>query len=48
MLIDYPNAKDYADEMFEKLHELTLLSADMLIKYKQHVVNLTELGFDYE
>jgi len=48
MLIDYPRAKDYAFEMFEKLHELELLSEEMLSKYKQHVINLSELGYDYE
>ena len=34
MLIDYPNSKDYAFSMFEKLCEMELLSAEMLPKYK--------------
>ena len=48
MIIDYPNAKDYAFGLFEKLTELTLLSKDMLPKYKQHVIHLEEMGYDYE
>jgi len=47
MLIDYPQAEKYAFEMFDKMLELELLSEDMLPKYKQHVMNLSELG-DFE
>jgi len=34
MLIDYPNSKDYAFSMFDKLCEMDLLSPEMLPKYK--------------
>jgi hypothetical protein len=38
MIIDYPNAKDYAFGLFDKLNELNLLTGEELTKYKQHVV----------
>lgn len=48
MIIDYPNAKEYAFGLFDKLNELGMLSGEMLTKYKQHVVQLEEMGYDYE
>jgi len=47
MLIDYPNSKDYAFGVFEKLNEMELLSADLVSKYKQHVENLQNVDYDY-
>jgi len=40
MLIDYPNAKDYVFGMFDKLHQLSLLTETQLANYKKHVENL--------
>lgn len=48
MVIDYPNSKDYAFGMFDRLCELELLASDMLEKYKLHVINLESMGYDYE
>ena len=39
-MIDYPNARDYACEMFVKLGELGVLKADQIPRYKQHVENM--------
>jgi hypothetical protein len=39
-MIDYPNAKGYAFEMFERLEVLGILKADQVLKYKQHVDNM--------
>jgi hypothetical protein len=39
-VIDYPNAKQYAIMMFERLGQLGILSNEMIERYKQHVVNL--------
>jgi hypothetical protein len=39
-LIDYPNSKDYAFMMLDKLGELKILGSDMIDKYKKHVENL--------
>ena len=39
-VIDYPNAKEYAFIMFEKLGELGILTSEMIGKYKKHVENL--------
>ena len=43
MMVDYPYAKDYAFDLFVKLHELQLLDDQQLSKYKQHVDNLANL-----
>jgi len=40
MMVDYPYAKDYAFELFEKLHALQLLDEMQLNNYKKHVNNL--------
>lgn len=39
-MIDYPRAKEYSFEMFEKLGELGVLNAEQIQKYKQHVENM--------
>lgn len=39
-LIDYPNAKDYAFIVLDKLGDLKILAPDMIDKYKKHVENL--------
>lgn len=39
-LIDYPNTKEYAFQMFEKMKEIGILSNDQVNKYKMHVENL--------
>jgi hypothetical protein len=40
MMVDYPYAKDYAFDLFEKLHALQLLDEMQLNNYKKHVNNL--------
>lgn len=40
MMVDYPYAKDYAFDLFDKLHELRLLDDQQLNNYKKHVNNL--------
>ncbi len=39
-VIDYPHAKIYAFEMFDRLKELDIISENKLAKYKRHVENL--------
>ena len=39
-MIDYPMAKDYAFEMFEKLGELKIITAEQIETYKKHIHNL--------
>ena len=39
-LIDYPMARTYANELFDRLGSLQILQPDMIEKYKQHVDNL--------
>ena len=39
-LIDYPNSKDYAFQLFDRLGELAIINKDMIQKYRQHVENL--------
>jgi hypothetical protein len=41
-MIDYPNAKEYAFEIFEKLGELKIMNEEMIEKYKKHVEMLKE------
>ena len=40
IMVDYPYAKDYAFDLFEKLHALQLLDEMQLNNYKKHVNNL--------
>lgn len=40
MMVDYPYAKDYAFDLFDKLYELSLLDDLQLSNYKKHVNNL--------
>ena len=46
-IIDYPNSKDYAFEVFEKLGVLGVLQKEMIDKYRQHVQNLMNEDFQY-
>ena len=39
-MIDYPNAKEYSFDMFEKLAEIGILTKEMIEKYRKHVENL--------
>ena len=45
-LIDYPNSRVYAFEMFDRLGALGILSPEMIAKYKQHVENLEHYNDD--
>lgn len=46
-LIDYPNSKEYAFQMFEKMSELHLLTKEQVDNYKKHVENLMNQEYDY-
>lgn len=46
-IIDYPNSKDYAFQMFDKLNEMGIITKEMVEKYKKHVENLVEDDPDY-
>lgn len=46
MLIDYPNSKQYANEMFDKLLEMGVMTKDQNQLYKQHIENLENLEYD--
>ena len=39
-MIDYPNSKQYAFGLFEKLKQLDLLTQEEVKKYEAHVENL--------
>ena len=39
-MIDYPNSKQYAFGLFEKLKQLNLLTQEEVKKYEAHVENL--------
>lgn len=41
-LIDYPNSKQYAFQMFDTLGKEEILRADMIPKYKMHVEHLQD------
>ncbi|CDW76846.1 eukaryotic translation initiation factor 4 gamma [Stylonychia lemnae] len=45
-LIDYPNAKDYSFQMFDKLGGLGIIPVDMIEKYKKHIENLMDEDID--
>jgi len=47
VLIDYPNAKDYANQMFIRLGELGILQKEMIEKYQKHVENLMDEDIDF-
>lgn len=47
MLIDYPNSKQYANEMFDKLLEMGVMTKDQNQLYKQHIENLENLEYDW-
>ena len=39
-LIDYPNSRDYAFGMFDRLGQLNILKQEQIERYKKHVENL--------
>ena len=41
-IIDYPNSRVYAFDMFERLGAAGILKSDMIPKYKQHVEHLQD------
>jgi hypothetical protein len=43
MMVDYPYAKDFINELFVKLHDLSLLDDTQLSRYKKHVENLENM-----
>jgi hypothetical protein len=43
MLIDYPNSKDYATDMLEKLLKEELFNQEQIDLYKKHIENLGNL-----
>lgn len=45
MLIDYPNSKLYAFQMFDKLTEMGVMTADQNNKYKQHCEDLENMEY---
>jgi hypothetical protein len=48
MMVDYPYAKDFINELFVKLHDLSLLDDTQLSRYKKHVENLENMDdIDY-
>lgn len=42
-MIDYPNSKEYAYGMFDKLQEMAVMSADQNSRYKQHIQDLENM-----
>ncbi len=46
-IIDYPNSKDYAFKMFEKLLANGLLDQQKIELYKQHIENMMDEDFQY-
>jgi hypothetical protein len=46
LLIDYPNTKVYASDMFDKLLEMNVMTKDQNQLYKQHIENLENLEYD--
>ena len=47
MLIDYPNSKQYAFGMFDKLKDMGVMSQDQNNLYKKHCENLEEMEYDW-
>ena len=45
MMIDYPNSKQYAYGMFDKLTEMGVMTDDQNSKYKQHCENLEDMEY---
>lgn len=39
-MIDYPMAKEYSFEMFDKLGELKIITSEQIETYKKHIHNL--------
>lgn len=48
MLIDYPNSKVYASDMFDKLLEMGVMTKDQNQLYKQHIQNLDNWEDDWD
>ena len=45
MMIDYPNSKQYAFGMFDKLAEMGVMTESQNAKYKQHCENLEDMEY---
>jgi len=45
MMIDYPNSKQYAYAMFDKLTEMGVMTTDQNSKYKLHCDNLEDMEY---
>ncbi len=45
--IDYPNAREYAFDIFERMAELKILDEDKLVKYKKHIENVLDDDYEY-
>lgn len=48
LMIDYPNSKDYAFGVFDKLKDLGIFTDEQFAKYRQHVKNLEDMDYEFE
>lgn len=46
MLIDYPNSKLYAYDLFDKLTTMQVMTSDQNSRYKQHCENLENMEYE--
>jgi len=47
MLIDYPNSKLYAFDLFDKLVEMEVMAQEQCVRYKQHLTNIEEMEYSW-
>ena len=45
MLIDYPNSKIYAFDLFDKLVEMEVMAQEQCARYKQHLNNIEDMEY---
>ncbi len=45
MLIDYPNSKIYAFDLFDKLVAIDVMTAEQCARYKQHLQNIEDMEY---
>lgn len=45
MLIDYPNSKIYAFDLFDKLVEMEVMEKDQCVLYKKHLENIQAMEY---
>ena len=45
MMIDYPNSKSYANQLFLRLRSLDLLTDDQVALYSKHIDNLENMEY---